>query len=180
MAPLCYQSINLYFQDESRFGLHTKYGRGLAARGVQPVCTFQQVFQYTYLFGAFSPITGIQFQLEMPLCNSDSFQKFLDEFSLQNPNEYKIVVLDNGAFHKARTLTIPHNIKLLFLPPYSPELNPAEKMWQHIKRKFTNKYFKNLDDISIFFSETINSIAPETIKSICSNSYLSLKIFWSI
>ena len=39
------------------------------------------------------------------------------------------MVLDNGAFHKAKKLEIPDNIKLVFLPPYSPEMNPAEKMW---------------------------------------------------
>ena len=52
------------------------------------------------------------------------------------------MVLDNGAFHKAKSLKIPDNIFLLFLPPYSPELNPAEKYGKHIKRKFTNKHFK--------------------------------------
>ena len=45
----------------------------------------------------------------------------------------------NGAFHKAKKLKIPENIELLFLPPYSPELNPAEKMWAKFKRAFTNK-----------------------------------------
>ena len=82
--------------------MHTKYGRGLAARGVQPVCSFQQVFEYTYLFGAFSPVTGTQFQLEMPYCNADTFQIFLDKFSVIQPEEFKIMVLDNGAFHKAK------------------------------------------------------------------------------
>jgi hypothetical protein len=106
--------------------LHTKSGRGLAAKGVQPVCTFQQVFEYTYLFGAFSPVTGVQFLLEMPCCNSDMFQIFLDQFAKIDPKEYKIIVLDNGAFHKAKMLKIPHNIALLFLPPYAPELNPAD------------------------------------------------------
>lgn len=101
-----------------------------------------QVFEYTYLFGAFSPITGNQFQLEMP-CKCP-----------QIPDEYKIIVLDNGAFHKAKGLKIPDNIFLLFLPPYSPELNPAEKIWQHIKRKFTNKHFKSLKEISEFFTDT--------------------------
>ncbi|MFN8332006.1 MAG: IS630 family transposase [Saprospiraceae bacterium] len=128
-----FESINLYFEDESRFGLHTKYGRGLTAKGVQPVCTFQQVFQFTYLFGAFSPITGDKFLLEMPFCNSDTFQLYLDQFCETKPREFKIIVLDNGAFHKAKNLTIPPNIALLFLPPYSPELNPAEKIWKTIK-----------------------------------------------
>ncbi|HEY0299081.1 MAG TPA: IS630 family transposase [Arachidicoccus sp.] len=172
--------MTLYFQDESRFGLQTKYGRGLAARGVQPVCSFQQVFEYVYLFGAFSPVNGTQFQLEMPCCNSDAFQLFLDEFAKQNPDEYKIIVLDNGAFHKAKSLTIPHNITLLLLPPYSPELNPAEKVWQHIKRKFTNRHFKNLDEISSCFSETIQQLSTEKIKSICAYQYISLNSFWSI
>lgn len=178
--PLCYNSINLFFQDESRFGLHTKHGRGLTARGIQPVCTFQQVFQYTYLFGAFSPVTGDKFLLEMPCCNADTFQEFLHQFSKQNEQEYKIIVLDNGAFHKAKKLNIPANICLLFLPPYCPELNPAEKIWQHIKRKFTNKLFKNLNQISGFFTQTLQQLPPEKIISTCSFQYISLKTFWSI
>jgi transposase len=160
--------------------LHTKYGRGLAARGVQPVCSFQQVFEYTYLFGAFSPVTGTQFQLEMPYCNADAFQIFLDQFSLIQPEEFKIMVLDNGAFHKAKSLKIPSNIALLFLPPYSPELNPAEKIWQHIKRKFTNKHFTNLSEISEFFTQTINNISESMVKSICGYSYICLDTFWSV
>lgn len=146
---------------------------------MQPVCTFQQVFEYVYLFGAFSPITGMQFQLEMPRCTTDTFQLFLHEFSKQQPNEYKIMVLDNGAFHKAKSLKIPDNIFLLFLPPYSPELNPAEKIWQHIKRKFTNKHFKTLGEISSFFSETIEQLSPNMIKSICAYQYISLCHIWS-
>jgi|GEM_PF-107763 len=179
-APICYTSINLYFQDESRFGLHTKYGRGLTAKGIQPVCTFQQVFQYTYLFGAFSPVTGSQFLLEMPNCNADNFQLFLNEFSAQQPHEYKIIVLDNGAFHKAKCLVIPGNITLLFLPPYSPELNPAEKIWQHFKRKFTNQLYNTLEQISEFFTQTIGNMTPKIIKSICAYSYFSLNSFWSV
>jgi len=170
----------MYFQDESRFGLHTKSGRGLTAKGVQPICTFQQLFEYTYLFGAFSPVTGEQFLLEMPYCNSDTFQIFLDEFAKIDPKEYKIIVLDNGAFHKASKLKLPDNIALLFLPPYAPELNPAEKIWHHIKRKFTNKYFNSLSEISKFFFNTTHNIKPDMVKSICSYNYMSLDSFWSV
>lgn len=179
-APVNYSSINLYFQDESRFGLHTKYGRGLTAKGVQPVCTFQQVFEYTYLFGAFSPITGCQLQLEMPYCNADTFQLFLNHLSEQNKEEYKIIVLDNGAFHKAKKLIIPDNIVLLFLPPYSPQLNPAEKIWQFIKRRFTNRHFNKLDQISEFFTEEIQKITVDRVKSICAFEYIALNSFWSV
>ena len=55
--------------------------------------------------------------------------------------------LDNGAFHKAKEMDIPPNTALLFIPPYSPELNPAEKMWRYIKDRIANEIFKNLDDL---------------------------------
>jgi transposase len=113
----------------------------------------------------------------MPYCIGETFQIFLNQFSEQNKKKYKIIVLDNGAFHKAKKLEIPDNIVLLFLPPYSPELNPAEKMWHHIKRKFTNKHFTNLKVISLFFTETINLLTPDKIKSICSFEYISLGDF---
>jgi hypothetical protein len=100
--------------------LFTKNGKALTAKGVKPICPFHQVFKSTYLFGAFSPINGDKFLLELPFCNNDTFQQYLNEFSEYNTNEFKIIVLDNGAFHKAKALIIPENIALVFLPPYSP------------------------------------------------------------
>lgn len=147
---------------------------------MQPICSFQQVFQYTYLFGAFSPLNGDRFLLELPYCNADSFQSFLNQFSAHNKEEFKIVVLDNGAFHKAKKLNIPHNMALLFLPPYSPELNPAEKIWQFLKRKFTNRIFKTLDEISLFFSETLQELTEEATISACAFNYIFLNLNWSI
>ncbi len=133
--------------------------------------TYQHKFKNFYLFGAFSPITGTQFTLELPKCNSDWFQLYLDEFSLQDPDEFKILFLDNGAFHKAKELDIPHNIQLLFIPPYSPELNPAEKMWRYFKDRIANEVFKTLDDLSLRLSQLIVDLKNETIKSITSFDY---------
>ena len=73
------------------------------------------------------------FFLQMPNCNGDNFQKFLDDFSLQESKELVVIVLDNGAFHKAKSLKIPENIILIFLPPYSPELNLLKKYGQSLK-----------------------------------------------
>ena len=137
------------------------------------------MFQSTYLFGAFSPIDGTSFLLELPFCNTDSFQYFLDEFSIQNPNELKVIVLDNGAFHKAKRLVVPKNIILIFLPPFSPELNPAEKMWAKFKRAFTNKLYKTLNDVSLFISEQVQILKKEITKSICAFDYIFLNQFWT-
>jgi len=159
--------------------LFTKNGKALTARGVKPICPFQQVFQSTYLFGAFSPINGASFLLELPFCNTDSFQLFLNKFSKQKPNELKVIVLDNGAFHKAKRLEIPKNIILIFLPPDSPELNPAEKIWAKFKRAFTNKLHKTLDQVSNFIMEQVQNLKVKDIKSICAFDYIFLHSFWT-
>ena len=170
----------MYFEDESRFGLFTRNGKSLTAKGIKPICPFHQVFQTLYLFGAFSPINGDKFVLELPNCDSSNFQIFLNEFANQNPNEFKVIVLDNGAFHKSKSLIIPENIGLIFLPPYSPELNPAENIWAFFKRKYTNKFHKSLDEVSSFISDTIKLLTSETVKSACGFKYVFQNLFWTV
>ena len=136
---------------------------------------YQHKFKNFYLFGAYSPVTGTHFTLELPKCNTDCFQLYLDEFSKQDPDEFKIIVLDNGAFHKAAHLEVPANIELLFIPPYSPELNPAEKMWRHLKDQIAAKIFPTLDDLSDKVAQLVKSIEKETIKTIVNNILVSSK-----
>ena len=132
-----------------------------------------------YLFGAFSPITGDHFELEMPYCNTDTFQAFLNEFSKSSLDEYKVLLLDNGAFHKAQKLIIPENIALLFIPPYSPELNPAEKIWWKMKRAFSGKLHKTLDNIGEFIQSQVKILTNEIVINICSYEYISSCPIWT-
>jgi len=115
----------------------------------------------------------------MPGCNTDNFQIFLNEFSLQNPTEFKILVLGNGAFHKAKALIIPENIALIFLPPYSPELNPAENIWAILKRKFTNKIHHTLEEVSDFIKNAIEELTPFKVKSVCGFDYVFAGLDWT-
>ena len=111
---------------------------------------------------------------------SQNYSDFaFDEFSLENPDEFKIIVLDNGAFHKAASLIIPNNIALLFLPPYSPELNPAEKIWSDLKRKFTQQLFYNLEQVSEFITNAIKTIDNKQVISTCSFKYIFSDIYWT-
>ena len=166
-AENTYSSFNIYFEDESRFGLFTRNGRALTAKGIKPVCPYHHKFENLYLFGAFSPITGDNLLLEMPYCNTDTFQVFINYLCAVNKEEFKIIVLDNGAFHKAKRLIIPGNIALLFLPAYSPELNPAEQIWRILKKTICNKVFTTHDELSNHLSSAIiNIITPESVKSI--------------
>lgn len=99
-------------------------------------------------------------------------QIFLNELSNKNPTEYKVVILDNGRFHKGKKLEIPKNIKLVFLPPYSPELNPAELVWLNMKRKITNKVYKTMEELKIKMEQIVEEIiTTEFIKNLCGFDY---------
>lgn len=89
------------------------------------------------------------------------------------------MVLDNGAFHKAKSLIIPYNIGLIFLPPYSPELNPAECVWAILKRKFTNKLYNTLDQVSDFIENNITELTKEKIKKTCGFEYVFFNLNWT-
>ena len=92
--------------------------------------------------------------------------------SKKNLEEYQIILLDNGAFHKAKSLIIPENIKLIFLPPYSPELNPAELVWLNMKRRLTNITIKTMPELKLKIDQIVNElIHPEFIKSLTGFSY---------
>jgi len=152
----------------------TRQKRVITMRGVKPICPYQHQFDNLWLFGAFSPINGDSCLLEMPNCDTDCFQSFLLEFSGQKPKELKIIVLDNAAFHHAKRLEIPDNIELIFLPPYSPELNPAERIWRVTKDEIAMNTYKDLDELSKHLTTYINQkLSDDKIKSICKSNLYS-------
>ena len=161
-----YDSVNLYFQDESRFGLMTKQKRVLVSKGVKPIAQYQHSYQWLWLWGCFSPVNGHSFYWETPLVSNDIFENFLKDFSNQNPRELKIVIIDNAGFHASQNIAIPENIKLIRIPPYTPELNPAEKVWQWMKAKTAMKLFKDVKTLQKKITEMVNQLSPELIKSI--------------
>lgn len=143
----------------------------ITAKGVKPTAPFLHRFDNLYLFGAFSPLTGQECLLEMPHCNSYTFQVFLDYLCGQKPDEFKVLILDNGAFHHAASLVIPTNIAFVFLPPYSPELNPAEKMWRYFKDRVSMTAYNTIETLQQQLSHITNLITPQLIQSICGNQF---------
>jgi transposase len=103
----------------------------------------------------------------------------LNTFSEHKKEELKVVVLDNGAFHKAKALVIPDNIILLFLPPYSPELNPAEKIWAKFKRQFSNEFFKTIDQLQNFTIKLCTQLKQKEVATVCRFDYIFLDNYWS-
>ena len=166
--------MNLYFQDEARFGMMNHLGKYLTACAIKPIVTYQHIFKTTYLYGSYSPIDGDSFVWEINGVDNKIFEEYLKEFSLYRPKEYKIVVIDNAGFHSTKNIQVPDNIYLLRIPPYNPELNPCEQIWQYMKNRFKNKRFENMENLKQWLHNMINEMQKETIKSITSNhNYLN-------
>jgi transposase len=162
-----FKRFNLYFQDESRFGLKTHIGRCLTARGVKPIVKYQHAFKNTYLYGSFSPINGDSFVYEIEGTTSEIFYKYIIEFSKYKPNELKIIIIDNAGFHSLSKYNIPENIVFVRIPAYSPELNHSEKIWAYIKQSYKNRVFENLENVKLWLHDFVKCrLTAEKILSI--------------
>ena len=128
--------VRLFVQDEARFGLHESITRRcITAPGVKPHQLVLPRYKYFWLFGATEPATGESFFLEMPALDSDCFQVFIDEFARTNRESMNVLVIDGAPAHIAGSLILPDNVVLFRLPPYCPELNPAERVWQDLRKR---------------------------------------------
>lgn len=165
-----FTQFNLYFQDESRFGLKTHIGRCLTARGVKPIVKYQHAFKNTYLYGSFSPINGDSFVSEIEGTTSEIFYNYISEFAKYKPEEFKIIIIDNAGFHSLSKYDIPKNIAFIKIPPYSPELNHSEKIWAYIKQSYKNRVFENLNNVKQWLYDFVSKeLTTEKILSITSD-----------
>ncbi len=161
--------MRVFSQDESRFGLLTIRRRRLTARGVQPIGAVQHDFEWFYVYGAVEPTTGDRFFLELPYLNAEMFQLFLDAFAQAFPDSLNILVLDNRGAHTAQRLTLPTNVRLVFLPPYCPELNPIERVWRDLKDDVAWQQFANLNAQQEYLGHLLSGYAylVEAIPALC-------------
>lgn len=136
------------FEDEGRFGRINIPRRCWAPKGTRPTTGAQIVREYTHVFAAVNPVTGDMDSLILPEVNTEAFSYFLTEISQRHPAELIVMFMDKAGWHKAKDLRIPENIRIRFLPPYSPELNPSEHIWDEIREKwFPNRVFKNMNAV---------------------------------
>jgi transposase len=78
--------------------------------------------------------------------NTENMTRFLAQVSEAHNREFNVMVLDGASSHKCKELKIPENVSLVFLPPYSPELNPAEQIWNVLRwYYFANRVFDSLE-----------------------------------
>src|SRR4249920_3343644 len=123
------------FTDEARFGRMNRIRPCWAPIGTRPAVAAQLIREYIYLYGAVAPKDGTCVYLIMPTSNTACFQVFLDVLSRKFASQDILLVLDGAPNHRCGDLLLPNNVALLFLPPYSPQLNPKEILWDEIREK---------------------------------------------
>lgn len=165
----------MWFFDESRFGTHSKVGHGWFKTGIRTPIKVKLGYKNFYLYSAASPKTGKEFTLLLPNVNIQCMNIFLSEFAKTNKDQKIVIIMDGAGWHQSNKLIIPDNIRIIILPPYSPELNPIEKLWQYIKeRTIKNKIYKTLPQLERVVCKFVSSLNPEIIKSICNVNYVLL------
>ena len=165
------QKVRLFSQDETRYGLFSVINRRITLRGIKPVAEINSRYESIYLYGAVEPLTGERFFLEFSDITSECFQYFIEEFSEAFAESLNILVLDNGRFHQAKSLEIPENIVFVFLPPYSRELNPIERLWQDMKAKLFLQTYKTLDAMQAKVTEILADYSDTAIAKLTGFSH---------
>ena len=162
------------FFDEGRFGLKPVLGRGWYLRGVRPVQAVRPRYQNFYLYSAVNPMTGEELSIWLQWVGTDMMNIYLAYLRQAIKAEKILLVLDCAGWHRSKDLVIPTGIELIYLPPYSPELNPVERLWMWLRRHVCrNRIFDALDEIEDALSAAWIRLTAELLKSLCSCSYIS-------
>ena len=165
------QAIKLMFQNEARFGRISDVRRCWAPKPLRPIGQAMLTHEYTYVYGAGDVCMGELDSLILPHVNTDCMQLFLNEVSARHPDERIVMVIDGAGWHRSDALKAPTHIFLLKLPPYAPELNPIEHVWDELREKFFhNRVFKSLDALEDHLVMALKTLEcePNTVGSIVS------------
>jgi transposase len=152
-----------------------------AKRGSRPRAPRDQRYDWAYLFGAVCPARGAGAALVLPHANADAMNLHLAEISRHvTPGAHAVVTLDGAGWHQTGgRLRLPENLSLLKLPPYSPELNPTENIWQFLRQnQLSNRVFNSYDDIVNACCKAWNDLTeiPDRIRSIATRPWASVNV----
>jgi len=165
--------LKLFFQDEARFGQKGTMSKQWAPVGERPTRERQDEFKNAYLFGAVCPESGQSHFLVATDADTTFMQVFLNNFSRTlGRGVHALLVLDNAPWHKTASLKVPSNVTLHFLPPYSPDLNPTENLWDFMKDNYLcNKVTRGITGLIKLGVDACRMITAEIVRSVCARNY---------
>jgi transposase len=166
--PTC----QVFFGDEAGFEGDPRPRHKWVKRGSRPTQSYHGSHVRKNVIGAVNPSTGQLVSLIVPHCDAALFQIFLDTMAEDVPKcrgKRVMLVLDNASWHKTKCLHW-HHIEPVYLPPYSPDFNPIERLWQHLKGHYLAGYFtKEGKDLCNKIAESIQDLMdkPKIIRTVC-------------
>jgi len=168
--------VRVLFQDESRFGCISDLRRCWAPVHMRPQVGHQVIREYVYTLGAVCPQDGALVSLVMPWVDAEVMSIFLTHTAAAFSTDFCLMFLDGAGWHRADELRVPDSMKLMALPPYSPELNPVEQVWKHLRQNhFANAVFDTLDDVERVLCRGLRTLAgqPHLVRSMTNFRWLN-------
>lgn len=166
--------VRVMWMDEARIGQQGTLTDVWALRGSRPTAVKQTRYQWVYLFAAVEPATGFSSALLAPNVNTGTMNAFLGVLASEiDPGDCVVLIMDQAGWHKARALKVPDAIVILYLPPYSPELNPVERLWHYLRSHFlSNLAYEGYQHLLDAGAQAWQQLTPELLRSVCSCTYL--------
>lgn len=151
-----------------RYGMMSNFRRSWSKIGERSTLLQKQGFINGYLFTAIAPLTGDSFHLlGFDDMNTQAEYLFLTELKKKHPHEHVVVVIDNAPCHRPKILHSIEGLMIIYLPPYSPELNPPERFFEEVRRSTANEIFDTLEAIEARITNTINEWTKGKLQQLC-------------
>lgn len=167
----------MWGEDEARLGLQPVLRRMWTKRASRRTVVVEPRYEWLWLYAAVHPRSGRVFWLILPYLDGDCVQLFLDEFARTHLTEGKriVVVWDGAPAHRATKLQVAAGITLVSFPPYTPELNPSERLWSGVKEGIANERQKDIQELEEKVVVRCQNISakPEAVKTLTSYHWWS-------
>jgi transposase len=170
------RKVEVWAFDEHRIGLKPILRRRRAPAGRRPIAMGRHRFEWLYLYGFVHPSPGEVVWFVCGTVDTDLFGAVLAAFARNvgaGGDKLVVLALDRAGWHVSDRLVVPDGVVLEFLPPYTPELQPAERLWPLANEAVANKHFATLKDLDAALGERCRTLAamPETIKGVTNFSW---------
>lgn len=133
--------------DEARFGLKSWHRRRWCPFGFRPPWIVQDKYEWLWLYTAVEPTTGESFSLYLPHLDGVCLQLFLEHLKAAYPDDALLLVMDQASSHRSTQVVWPEHTQPLLLPAYSPQLNPAERCFEKLRKLLANRLFQTLESL---------------------------------
>lgn len=171
--------VKVWMMDEARFGLHTELRRVWTRRGVRPIVSKQIKYEWDYLYGALSVIGGAAHFAHVPGVSLHWDEGYLRDLAATDAKAIHILIRDQAGFHlRDGDARLPARVRIIDLPPYTPELNPCEQLWDILKDDLANRIYATVARLRAGMKTTLRRFweDPSTVLSLIGREWLQVQL----